>query len=445
MSESETPGESIEPTEPPPATTPTHGLTRGRRWTIRVLVVVASILCLLSVLAIWVDKVALDTDVYTTTSSKLLEDPKVQTALANYLVDQLYTNVDVQTEIEQALPERLKPLAGPAATALRPYAVQGAEKLLASPAAQGLWKVANRNAHERFVVLVTSGDNGRLSSTNGNVVLDLQPILDRLAGGLGNGRLAAALPANAGQIVIIQSGKLDTVQTITHALQQVANYLWIITLALYVLAVYLARGDRRWAVRLIGFGVIAVGIVLIIGRHVVGNYLVNALADYPNAQAASGDVWNILTERLTSANVTIVAVGILIVLWAWLSGTARRAVGLRRRFAPEGRDHPGRVWLVFAAVVALILLWGPTLATRQLMQSTLLIVLGVLGIEALRRQSVAEFPEAAAVGWKPNLRLPSRGGDDLSKLERLKALHDSGALTDEEFAARKAELLDRGT
>ena len=408
MSESETPGESIEPTEPPPATSPTHGLTRGRRWTIRVLVVVASILCLLSVLAIWVDKVALDTDVYTTTSSKLLEDPKVQSALANYLVDQLYTNVDVQTEIEQALPERLKPLAGPAATALRPYAVQGAEKLLASPAAQGLWKVANRNAHERFVVLVTSGDNGRLSSTNGNVVLDLQPILDRLAGGLGNGRIAAALPADAGQIVIIQSDKLDTVQTITHALQQVANYLWIITLALYVLAVYLARGDRRWAVRLIGFGVIAVGIVLIIGRHVIGNYLVNALADYPNAQAASGDVWNILTERLTSANVTIVAVGILIVLWAWLSGTAGRAVGLRRRFAPEGRDHPGRVWLVFAAVVALILLWGPTLATRQLVQSTLLIVLGILGVEALRRQSVAEFPEATAVGWKPNLRLPSR-------------------------------------
>ena len=79
------------------------------------------------------------------------------------------------------------------------------------------------------------------------------------------------------------------------------------------------------------------------------------------------------------------------------------------------------------------------------MQSTLLILLGILGIEALRRQSVTEFPEAAAVSWKPNVRLPSRGGDDISKLERLKALHDSGALTDEEFAARKAELLDRGT
>jgi hypothetical protein len=440
MSETET---APEPAEPSPA--PPGPLTRGRKWTIRGLVVVGSILFLVSVLSIWVDKVALDNDVYTTTSSKLLQDPKVQTALANYLVDQLYTNVDVETQIENALPERLKPLAGPAATALRPYAVQGAERLLASPIAQGLWRTANQKAHQRFVILVTSGDNGRLSSTNGNVVLDLQPILDKLAGGLGNGRLATVLPADAGQLVIIQSDQLDTVQTITHWLQQVANYLWAVTLAVFVLAVYLARGERRWAVRLIGYGFLAVGIVLIVGRHVVGNYLVHSLAAYPNAQAASGDIWNILTERLTSANVTIVVVGILILLWTWLSGAGRRAVALRRRFAPEGRDHPGRVWLVFAAFVALILLWGPTLATRQWLPSLLLIALGILAIEALRRQSVAEFPEQAAVAWKPNLRLPARGGDDISKLERLKALHDSGALTDEEFAAQKAELLDHGT
>jgi hypothetical protein len=441
MSVSET---ETQPPEPAPEARP-PGLTRGRRWTIRGLVVVASVLCLLSILSIWIDKVALDNDVYTTTSSKLLEDPKVQSALANYLVDQLYTNTDVEAQIEAALPPRLKPLAGPAATAVRPYAVQGAERLLASPIAQGLWRVANQEAHKRFVILVTSGDSGRLSSSNGDVVLNLQPILDRLAGGFDNGALAAALPADAGQIVIIQSDKLDTVQTITHALQQVANYLWIVTLLLYVLAVYLARGDRRWAVRLIGFGLIAVGIVLIIGRHVTGNYLVHSLADYPNAQAASGDVWTILTERLTSANITIMIVGILVVLWAWASGAGRRAISLRRHFAPEGRDHQGRVWLVFAAVVALILLWGPTLATRQWLPSLLLIALGVLGIEALRRQSVTEFPDAQPGPWKPAVRLPGRGGDDIGKLERLKALHDSGALTDEEFAARKAQILGNGT
>ena len=441
MSVSET---EAQPPEPAPEA-PSHGLTRGRRWTVRGLVVVASVLCLLSVLSIWVDKVALDNDVYTTTSSKLLQDPKVQSALANYLVDQLYTNTDVEAQIEAALPPRLKPLAGPAATAIRPYAVQGAERLLASPIAQGLWRVANQEAHKRFVILVTSGDSGRLSSSNGNVVLDLQPILDRLAGGFGNGALAAALPADAGQIVIIQSDQLDTVQTITHWLQQVADYLWAVTLLLYALAVYLARGDRRWAVRLSGFGLIAVGIVLIIGRHVAGNYLVHALANYPNAQAASGDVWNILTERLTSANVTIMIVGILIVLWAWLSGAGRRAIAARHRFAAEGRDHQARIWVVFAAIVALILLWGPTLATRQWLPSLLLIALGVLGIEALRRQSVAEFPDAQPGPWKPAVRLPSRGGDDIGKLERLKALHDSGALTDEEFAARKAQILGNGT
>jgi hypothetical protein len=135
----------------------------------------------------------------------------------------------------------------------------------------------------------------------------------------------------------------------------------------------------------------------------------------------------------------------LVVLWAWLSGAGRRAIAARRRFAPEGRDHQERIWVVFAAVVALILLWGPTLATRQWVPSLLLIALGILAVEALRRQSVAEFPQAQPASWKPTIRLPARGGDEISKLERLKALHDSGALTDQEYAAQKAQILGNGT
>ena len=285
MSESETPGESIEPTEPPPATAPTHGLTRGRRWTIRVLVVVASILCLLSVLSIWVDRLALNTDVYVATSDQMLQDPTVRTALSQYLVDQLYANVDVSAQIEQVLPERAKPLAGAAAAALQPYAVKGANELLATPAAQKLWETANRNAHERLVLLVTEGNNGRrLSSENGAVTLNLQPLLDALEGRLGEGRLASLLPPpnpNAGQIVILQSDQLNTVQTIVRWLKNVSAFLWIVALALAALAVYLAHGERRWAVRLCGFGLIGVGIVLIIGRHVAGKLSLMAWPTIP--------------------------------------------------------------------------------------------------------------------------------------------------------------------
>ena len=70
--------------------------------------------------------------------------------------------------------------------------------------------------------------------------------------------------------MILQSDQLNTVQTIVRWLKNVSAFLWIVALALAALAVYLAHGDRRWAVRLCGFGLIGVGIVLIIGRHVAG-------------------------------------------------------------------------------------------------------------------------------------------------------------------------------
>jgi hypothetical protein len=54
----------------------------------------------------------------------------------------------------------------------------------------------------------------------------------------------------------------------------------------------------------------------------------------------------------------------------------------------------------------------------------------------------AAFPgaEITVSSHEPNLS-DLTGGDSVERLERLAALHRSGALTDEEFAAAKARLL----
>ena len=53
--------------------------------------------------------------------------------MGNYLVDQLYENVNVEKEVEGILPGEIKELAGPVSGGLRPVAGQrrrkGAEKL----------------------------------------------------------------------------------------------------------------------------------------------------------------------------------------------------------------------------------------------------------------------------------------------------------------------------
>ncbi len=77
-----------------------------------------------------------------------------------------------------------------------------------------------------------------------------------------------------------------------------------------------------------------------------------------------------------------------------------------------------------------------------------------LGVEALRRHTAREFPNAnredTMRGWRER-RAARRsgsanpgqpdGGDLFSDLERLDALHKSGVLDDDEFKAQKARFL----
>lgn len=106
-------------------------------------------LSFLAVFAVWVNRQLLETDTWTDTSSKLLEDPEIRSQVADHMVDALYANVDVQGELQQALPPRLQPLAGPAAGGLRQLATDLANKALERPKVQQLWEDANRKASSR--------------------------------------------------------------------------------------------------------------------------------------------------------------------------------------------------------------------------------------------------------------------------------------------------------
>ena len=54
----------------------------------------------LSVFAIWVERQALDTGEWVNTSGHLIRNPTIRTALGEYLVEQLYENVDVEKKVE---------------------------------------------------------------------------------------------------------------------------------------------------------------------------------------------------------------------------------------------------------------------------------------------------------------------------------------------------------
>src|SRR3954468_15636224 len=103
------------------------------RIAVRVLPGLGTFLTILAIFSIWADRQALNTDEWVNTTDKLLDHPDVQTALAGYLTDELYTNVDAQAEIAAELPPRAAPLAGRIAGALKQATNTAATRILASP------------------------------------------------------------------------------------------------------------------------------------------------------------------------------------------------------------------------------------------------------------------------------------------------------------------------
>lgn len=348
-----------------------------------------TIVLLVSVLSIWVGRLALDTDTWVSTSDELLQDDEVRAVLAATLTDQLYSSVDVAGQLRAVLPPAAQPLAGPAAAGLRELTERRANKFLTRPRVVAAWSDINRITHERFVRIV-KGEAEAIQTQNGEVVLLLRPILAQLAEQVGLAQVAERLPANAGTIVIMQGDQLDTLKTIMKVLDVVASWLWAVALILWALAVYLSPGRRLKTLRGIAFGLLFVGLAVLAIVRVGGRFLVDNLVQVEANRQAAEDAFGIVTATLKTSAWTLVAIAIILIVGGWLSGPERRATALRTRVAPILRDYPEYVWGGFALLVLLVLVWGPIYATRNLLSIVVLVGFAALGLWAFRRLALEE-------------------------------------------------------
>ena len=368
-----------------------HTRLAWRTWVPWTLLVIAAVIGLVSALNIWVKRQALSTDNWTKASSQLIQDDKIRSALSIYLVNQIYENVDVAQALEQRLPPRAKGLAKPLAAGLEGTAVNAVDALLARPRVQKLWKEANRRAHELFMA-VLNGKKNILVQSGGNVVLDLRPILLQLGErtGLG-GRLEGRLPPDAGQIVIMKGNQLGTARKAVKVIRVLSYFLFFLVIALYAVAIWLARGRRRTLLLATGISVVVVGLIVLVVRRYAGDYLVNALTTNDADKGAVSRSWAIGTQLLRNVGFNALIYGVVIIFAAWIAGPSRLATWSRRSLAPTMRNYPVIIYLVVAVVLLLVLLAGPTDAQR-IYPLLILSALAFVGTEILRRQTLREFP-----------------------------------------------------
>ena len=472
---------------------------RVHRFVVPVLLVLATVIGIGATFAIWVNRQALSTSNWSSTSSKILEDQQVQTALSAYLVHELFTNVDVAAELQTVLPKQLQPLAGPATAGLQQLAGQLAPRVLASPVVQGAWVQANIAAHKELL-RVLNGGGPVVSTQSGVVTLNLHTLVSQLAATVGlssqlaavqsklqgstgasvraaaQAKLGVTLPPASGELVIMRSNELKTAQDIANAVKGLAIVLPALGILLFALAVYLARGRRRRTLRTTGWCFVLIGAALLLIRRVAGDAVINGLVKVPSNKPAAHQVWNIGTSLLRDIAVAMIAYGIVIVASAWLAGPTRPATEIRKALAPSLRDSPAVAYYVVGGLLVLLVLIGPTPAFRNIVWILVFAVLLAYGVTMLRRQIAIEFagiqhgqalrdfrdqraarharkaappppPAVAAMTAESGVSdaAPPPNGGRVETLERLAALRDRGAITDEEYQDEKTLVMSKGT
>lgn len=427
-------------------------LSRGRRIAVWSLITVASLLAAVAILATWVNRQLLDNGTFRDTSTNLIQDPAVQSALAGYLVNEAYENVDVPAALEQRLPPNLKPLAPPLAAALRQPATNAVTRLLNRPRIQSLFVNSSGLTHKQLVAVLEDKTVPGTGTTNGSVTIDLGALVQSIGPSLGLPASALSkLPPQTGVIEVMRSDQLAAAQNGIRAIKIVSTWLVLLVLVMFAAAIYIARGARRETLRNVGWAFVFVGLLVLVVRRVAGSYTVDALAA-PAYHDAAENAWLISSSILGEVGRAIVLYGLVGVLGAVLAGPSHWATAVRSRLAPVLNQRPDITWSVAAFGYLLIVLWGGTHALRTWWGILLLGGLLALGIVALRRQTLVEFPDAGitpaddtepspaarvAASLKPKPAAAAASSSQAADLARLAALHDSGALTDAEFTRAK--------
>ena len=179
-------------------------------------------------------------------------------------------------------------------------------------------------------------------------------------------------------------------------LKKVGSWFWIIPVLLFAAGIALARGRRRIELRAVAIASIVVGLVILVTQSLAGGYIVDALVKTESAKPAANETWTILTDLLTDTGWTLIGIGLVFLFGVWIAGETGSGRSARRRLAPILGN---RAWAygIAALLFLLLLWWQPTAQTGRPPQMIALAIAIAVGVEALYRLTVRDFPAEAGM------------------------------------------------
>jgi hypothetical protein len=127
---------------------------RIRRSVVGLLVALSCLLVLLSTTEVWAHRTLLNTGAFVGTVAPVFEDPAVASAVAARATDELFTELNVQVRLRDALPPRASFAAVPVTNATKGFVAGQLTSVLASSQFQSVWTAALTFTHQQLVAVL---------------------------------------------------------------------------------------------------------------------------------------------------------------------------------------------------------------------------------------------------------------------------------------------------
>lgn len=296
---------------------PTVGSRAWRRILAWFFLVLGCLLVPLAVIGVWIRTSVFDTDGFVDTLGPLASDSAIQETVSDVLASRVIEALDLETQLQQVLPDRVEFLAVIAADQLQGWVRSETEAVVASPAFETVWRSALRLAHGTISDFLR-GEGPVEVGPGGVVQLDLTPLTLRIVERLELAGVVLPLDAGVahidGKIPLVEVEGLEKVQPILRLLDRLFILLPILALAFLLGSVVVNDRRQKAAVR-VGMGVMISMAVFVVVLALARVGLVNLITQAGPSGEAGKAIWGDLTIAMRGVAWGLFVLGLLLSIY----------------------------------------------------------------------------------------------------------------------------------
>jgi hypothetical protein len=422
---------------------------RIRRIVVGLLVALSCLLVLLSTTEVWAHRTLLNTGAFVGTVGPVFKNPAVTSAVAARATDELFTELNLQARLKDALPPKASFAAAPVVNATKGFVAGQLANVMASPQFQAIWTATLTSMHQLLVAVLRGQHTAAVSTSGGYIVLNTVPLINQALGkvsGLASNltgktvtlpaitsadppqqavnklskALGVTLPSDFGQITLVKSSDLAQAQRGVKAFDRFTLVLPLVTIVLIALSLWLSVNRRRTVLQL----AVGVSLLMIVERRVTLHEQSTLASGAHNPQVAQivlGDLLHgffVLTAWVLGVALVVLVIAVLsgpyrwaVAFRSWVKRTWRGIAGARSADSPGQvvgwmAAHAAGLQLAGAVVAGILLLIVPVSWISFLIIAVLLAACEVY-LQRIKPPPPGEAPPAPGPGNQAGLPSPT--------------------------------------